>query len=70
MTSPTVHQHPANERWRIHCHPPDPDGCPGCFCAHERAAVRAELVRMIGPTAADHLLADQNLRIELSNDAG
>ena len=60
MTSP-AHQHPGNERWGIHCHPPDPDLCPDCWCVK----VRAELVRMVGPAAADNLLADNTLRIEI-----
>ena len=65
MTTP-VHQYPGNERWQIHCLDPHP--CPGCWCARQQEAVRNELVRMVGPTAADHLLADQNLRIELREE--
>ena len=67
MTSTeTQHQYPGNERWQIHC--ADPHPCPGCWCAQQSAAVRAELVRMIGPGAADTLLADRNLRIELREE--
>jgi hypothetical protein len=65
MTSPD--QYPGNERWGIHSSNPH---LPGCWCAQQQQAVRNELVRMIGPAAADHLLADQNLRIELTDDAG
>jgi hypothetical protein len=60
------HQYPGNQRWGIHASHPHH---PGCWCAQQQEAVRAELIRMVGPTAADHLLADHNLRIELTDDA-
>ena len=63
MTAPD--QYPGNQRWGIHTSNPHTN----CWCAQQQDAVRNELVRMVGPTAADHLLADHNLRIELTDDA-